>query len=438
MSAGMLAAAFDRLYDPRIGIIAGLDEAPPEPGSPDFIHVAARTCDTAVLGGAPGPFTVAAAAASRESAVIGALRAGLARYAAAFYERQGLPLSSYAEAGFPCIPPETLALFSQDQYRRAGFPYVPFDRDTPVRWARAIDLATGESIHVPAGLVWHPFRYVRSAGDRPVMPAHPAGLAAGDSVAEAALTGICEVVARDSAALFWHSLTAPPILDSATLPPPLRDLLGRFEIGGDRVTLLDVTTDNRVPSYVAALSSERPEAPSLVFGLAADLDPAAAVRGALLDLAAARREAVSAMFDRAAPSPTNDWEDVIEPADHLAFAADPGNRPLIASFLDSDDRRQLADRDNAATGSAGGDLEVLIGRVTGTGRRVLAANVTSEDLAELGLAVCRAVIPGYQPLAAGHALRALGGARLYETPQRLGYRGIMRGSAGNPAPHPFR
>jgi ribosomal protein S12 methylthiotransferase accessory factor len=46
-------------------------------------------------------------------------------------------------------------------------------------------------------------------------------------------------------------------------------------------------------------------------------------------------------------------------------------------------------------------------------------------------------VPGYQPLNAGHALRPLGGDRLYEVPQKLGYRGVARGSAGNTSPHPF-
>jgi ribosomal protein S12 methylthiotransferase accessory factor len=84
-----------------------------------------------------------------------------------------------------------------------------------------------------------------------------------------------------------------------------------------------------------------------------------------------------------------------------------------------------------------GDLDVATGRVALTGVRVLSANLTGTDLAGLGLAVCRVNVPGYQPLNPRHALRPLGGDRLYEVPQKLGYRGIPRGSAGNTLPHPF-
>jgi ribosomal protein S12 methylthiotransferase accessory factor len=438
MDFGNIAAGFDHIYDPKLGIISNLRELGREPGAPDFVHVTARTCNPAALGGVPGPFTTAGAAAMREAAVARALRAAVARYCAALYDRSGLPLSTFAEAEFPCIEPGAFALFSDGQYRRPGFPYVPFGADTPVRWAGAVDLATGARVHVPAGFLWFPFAYLRSAGDLPVVPAMPAGLACGDTVASAALSGIYEVVARDSAALFWHSGTPPPQLHPDTLTPVLLDLARRFTASGDRITILDLTTNNRIPTYAAVARSERPEAPAFAFAVAANLDPAAALEDALAELAETRRLARLAQRRRPLPSPANEWEDVIEIADHLNFAAARENSERIAFILASDDRRRLGERENAATGSVEGDLAAAVGRIASSGGRVLAANLTSEDVAELGLAVCRVVIPGYQPLTTGHGLRALGGARLYEVPQKLGYRGIARGSAGNAAPHPFR
>lgn len=438
MMDAVIAAVFDQLCDPRIGIVAGLGELGHEPGAPDYIHVAARTCDTATLGGVGGRFELGAAGATRDAAFAAAVAAAVARYAAALYARGDLPLSTRAAADFPCVEPRDFALFSDGQYRRPGFPYVPFTADTPVRWARAVDVATGEAMHVPAVLVWHPFHYVRSAGDLPVAPAGVGGLACGESVAAACLAGLYDVVARDSAALFWQSMTPPPVIDPDTLPASISSHVRRFEATGDRITLLDATTNNRIPAVIAVLASDRPAAPAFVFAAAADLDPAAAMAGALASLAESRRLARRALQTRPPPSPSNDWEDVIEPADHLNFAAARENAERVAFMLGSEDRRHLADRESGATGSAAGDLDVAIGRVALTGARVLSADLTSPDLAGLGLAVCRVLVPGYLPLNAGHALRALGGNRLYEAPQKLGYRGIPRGSAGNTFPHPFR
>jgi len=67
----------------------------------------------------------------------------------------------------------------------------------------------------------------------------------------------------------------------------------------------------------------------------------------------------------------------------------------------------------------------------------LLADVTTEDMRDLGLLVVRAVIPGFHPLFMGHQFRALGGTRLWEIPQKFGYPGISREHGDNPLPHPF-
>ncbi len=126
-----------------------------------------------------------------------------------------------------------------------------------------------------------------------------------------------------------------------------------------------------------------------------------------------------------------DWRD------HLAFGAAHENRGVLTFMISSEDRRSLVDYENAATGTAETDLEESVSRIVSTGCNVYAANLTSDDLGALGLNVCRVLVPGYQPLFAGHRHRALGSERLYEVPQKLGYRGIARTSTGNPAPHPF-
>jgi len=77
-------------------------------------------------------------------------------------------------------------------------------------------------------------------------------------------------------------------------------------------------------------------------------------------------------------------------------------------------------------------------RVNETGHQVLTVDVTSPDIATLGLSVVRAVVPGYHPLTFGHNRRALGG-RLKTLPPRLDWPG--QAEAGQPpdhlSPHPY-
>jgi ribosomal protein S12 methylthiotransferase accessory factor len=439
VSAGLTAVsdALDLVHDPRVGIIAGLEARAAEPGAPDFVHCAARTSDPSALRGERGPFTVTAAGLDRAHAAARATEQALARYCAALYERDGLPLAAPAEAGFRCIKPTDFALYSPAQYGEPGFPYVPFEAGTPVRWASVIELATGQQIFVPAVFVRHPFHYIRSGGDLPVAPPTASGLACREGVAAAALAGLCDVVARDGLAVFWQSRTAPPQVRVDSLAGRLAAIVARFEKTGDRIAVLDITTNHRVPSFAAVLLSDKSERPAFVVAAAAGLDPEAAIGDALLDLAETRRIAQDVRRRRPPPASANNWEEVVDWPDHLNFAGDPFNREHLAFIVSSEDRRSLLDYDATVASSPEADLETCVDRVKSSGHDAYAANLTSDDIAALGLAVCRVIIPGYQPIFPGHRFRALGGTRLYEVPQRLGYRGIPRGSSGNAAPHPF-
>jgi ribosomal protein S12 methylthiotransferase accessory factor len=427
----------DLVHDRRVGIIHRLEVLPAEAGAPDFVHVVAHVADPAVYGGERGSFTVAAAGVDRAAATARATALALARYCAALYERAGLPLASPAEATFPIVEPHDFTLYSRAQYAEPGFPFVPFETETPVRWASAIELSSGRQMFLPAAFIWFPFRYLRKGGDLPIAPVTASGLACGDNLADALYGGLCEVMARDGLAIFWQSRTAPPQVRIDGAGERLAGLVARFVRTGDRLAVLDVAGDHRLPCFAAVLISEHAERPAFVFAAAAGLDPAAAIAEALVKLAETQRITQEARRRWPPPSAANNWEDVIDRQDHLNFAADPFNRELVAFMLSSEDRRNLLDYDAAPSGSSETDLATSVTRVKASGHEVYAANLTSEDVTALSLAVCRVVVPGYQPLFPGHRVRALGGTRLYEVPQKLGYRGIPRGSSGNAAPYPF-
>jgi ribosomal protein S12 methylthiotransferase accessory factor len=434
---GAIAGSLDTLVDDTVGIISRLDPVPVAPGAPAFHHFEARVCDTGAFGGPTGESTVSAASVHRQAALAEAAAAALARYAAALYDRDQLPLASHAEAAFPAAKPSDFALFNEAQYASPGFPYVPATNETPLRWASAIDLLSGEVIHLPAAFVFHPFPYRRRGGDMPIAPPNAAGLASAEGIAEAALAGLAEIVRQDALALFWQAMTMPPQLVRETLSEPVRNCIRRFEAAGDRLALLDIATDNSVPAFLAIIASERPERPAFVLEGAADLDAETAVLNALARLAETRRRSLEAMSRVAAVSPANEWEDMVDPVDHLRFAADHANRACFEFTLASETSRDIGEYEPRAAGSVEADLETAVGLIGATGHRAYAANLTSDDIAMFGISVCRVLVPGYLPLHATHRLRALGGDRLYETPRRLGYRGVTRGSSGNPAPHPF-
>ena len=89
----------------------------------------------------------------------------------------------------------------------------------------------------------------------------------------------------------------------------------------------------------------------------------------------------------------------------------------------------------AATPTA--EFASLCARVEAAGSSAYAVDVTSPDVAELGLVVTKAVAPELCALDVAHGARFLGGRRLYGAAAALGLRAPLAASEVNPQPHPF-
>ena len=156
--------ALEYLIDPRVGIIESLEEVPRQAGAPALFYFFAKCCDTRGFCRQPNFSDTGGASADREVAMGKAIGEAVERYCSAIFDMEELPLSSYSSAAFSCLAPKEFALYSKEQYESQGFPFVPFENETMVRWAPARDLVTGESRYVPASMVYVPYFYDQEHG----------------------------------------------------------------------------------------------------------------------------------------------------------------------------------------------------------------------------------------------------------------------------------
>jgi ribosomal protein S12 methylthiotransferase accessory factor len=70
------------------------------------------------------------------------------------------------------------------------------------------------------------------------------------------------------------------------------------------------------------------------------------------------------------------------------------------------------------------------------GLEAIAVDLTTPEIAELGLSVPKVLVPGLAPLTAVHAMPALGSPRFREVPKKLGLTDPIHDQI-NPTPHPF-
>ena len=99
-------------------------------------------------------------------------------------------------------------------------------------------------------------------------------------------------------------------------------------------------------------------------------------------------------------------------------------RAAAAGFLDASEHRTPVELDRAARGrrSPPAWIAALCARVEAAGSSAYAVDVTSPDVAELGLTVTKMIAPELCALDVSHAARFLGGRRLYEAAAALGLR----------------
>jgi ribosomal protein S12 methylthiotransferase accessory factor len=425
------------LVDDHVGIIHEIEEVPRESGMPAFFFFFARACNTNAFCLQQNFGNTGGGSADRRMAMAKAIGEAVERYCAAIFDCEDLPLAAYASASFPCVSPGEFALHSKAQYEEKGFPFAPFDSDTLIRWTPAREAGTDELRYVPAAMVYVPYFHDVERGEQPIIQSISTGLACHGSIADASITAICEVIERDAFTMAWQAKLSMPRIRINSMSEAIRELVQRFERTGRSITLLDLTLDTGVPTILSVARHGSPEAPALVFAASSHLDPEQAARKSLEELAYTGLLAQHLKTYRPRIVAALRYDNIVEQDSHVHFYADHANAHLADFLFESSRMIEFAEIADLSTDTSEEDLRILIERVRGTGHKVLMADLTTPDIAELGLSVVRAIIPGFHPMFLGHRVRALGGRRLWEIPKALGYPGIDRATGDNPAPHPY-
>ncbi|MEZ4341547.1 MAG: YcaO-like family protein [Nitrospirales bacterium] len=425
------------LVDESIGIIHHVKELPVEPGSPNFFHFYARACNTMAFCAQRNSADAGGASTSRERALAKAMGEALERYCGALYNQEDLPLSSFESAPFSCVVPTEFALYTPAQIGQKGFPFVAFEKTTKLHWIPAIDIMSNKSCHVPACMVFVPYRYDREKGEWPILQPISTGLACHMGYWVAGVSAICEVIERDAFTIYWQAQLSPQRIEIKTLSEANQEIVSRFEGTGKRVNLFLLRMDHRIPVILSVLNCRETEMPSLCFALSCHLNPEIAVRKSLEELAHSYRFCRLLKNSRPRFPPTPDFSNVVDRDSHVALYCDHKNIALADFLFRSRKKIPFAEIGNQSTGDAKKDLGVLRKEINSIGHRILLIDLTTPELQNLGIFVIRAVIPGLHPLCVGHHIRALGGSRIREVPEKIGFRKKGEGLGHNSVPHPL-
>src|SRR5262249_40551 len=146
------------------------------------------------------------------------------RYSCGYFGDEPRQRARIDHLGERAVHPQDILQFSQAQYRdreisntvgSCGCNWVPapFDAEREIDWTPAWSLTFRRTVWLPTAFCY--FRYPLPA-DHQFCVADSNGCAAGNTLEEAILQGLLELVERDACALWWYNRICRPGIDLAS------------------------------------------------------------------------------------------------------------------------------------------------------------------------------------------------------------------------------
>ena len=253
----------------RVSDITGLDRV----GIPIYSCVRPRAAEGAVS-------VYSGKGVTDVLARVSALMEALERYSAEVRPQdEGIMIKgSYKELSprYSLVDPATLILPNVTSYSPSA----------TLRWIKGYDLVQREEVLVPVSTVFHPYT---PKEDLHIFKTNTNGLASGNTIEEAILHGLMEVIERDAWSLAELSKDGGELIEVSEEYELVRGLIEKFEKALIEIHLRNITSDLGIPVIAAVSDDLLLKDPALLtIGFGAHLDPEIAAVRALLEVAQSR------------------------------------------------------------------------------------------------------------------------------------------------------
>ena len=348
-------------------------------------------------------------------AKVGAICEAIERYNGVFRGNEPSHRASWAAVAENAVHPEELLLFSDKQYagrdefnkQPNSYHVVParLDPDREIDWSVAWSLTHERTRDVPSAYCWygHP-----DVAEHFFCATDANGNAAGNTIEEAILQGLMELVERDSVALWWYNRARRPAVDLDALGEPYVDLVREYYARLDRdIWMLDLTSDLGIPAFAGVSRRHGGPVEDLLMGFGAHLDPHTAAMRALTEL----NQFLPAVNERNPDGSTNYWMDDPDAITWWTTATLASEQYLLPHAEQPPSRHE--DFASLASDDIAEDVRRCVSRLADLGHEVLVVDQTRPDIE---LSVVKVMVPGLR-----HFWRRLGPGRLYDVPTALGW-----------------
>jgi ribosomal protein S12 methylthiotransferase accessory factor len=198
------------------------------------------------------------------------------------------------------------------------------DLDGPLLLALARDLESGAECAIPAELIYYPAPEVGQS----LFGSSTNGLASGNSVLEATIQALLELIERDIWS-FEFVRNVSKLVEAASLPDGVREIVGRAEQNGLQLKVRTIPNDYGIPFFAAfVFDLNNPSRKTFNGGWACDLDRDRALIRAVNEAAQSR----VAFIHGGRKAPASDADEQVRR--HMMGVSDPRQQVLLTDIPD--------------------------------------------------------------------------------------------------------
>jgi ribosomal protein S12 methylthiotransferase accessory factor len=422
-----------RLVDSVTGPITSFQVYDPVPPDPPLTHCVVTLADEGWQQVGQSLVSCGGAALKPQDAEAAALGEVLER-ASAVLPSDDVVSARYDDVKAEAVDPCAWDLFDPATQAKPDFPYARPSRSEIINWVWGWSVTRSQPTLIPASRVFLSGTLNRLGGpaDYPLV----SGFATGNTLEEATLSALLEVIERDSFMIAWANRLP---LRHATFCNPARCAsvyAAAFEQPGLEARCGVIELDLGAPVAIAMVRSTRRGDPALAVASAADADPEHACQRALSELATNRVYVRHIMSETEGDRAQISSDEVRDGRTHGLLFARPDMASEVAFWWNRTET--LASFEPTPSTSVCAKLFSLVRAVDRAGLEVLMVDLTPPEVRDLGLWTVKALVPGTYPMNFDSRWAQFGGARITEAPVQAGLRSRPLPIRDlNRVPHPF-
>lgn len=185
-------------------------------------------------------------------ALIKSISEAFERYCSVLIDKRRIINSSYLKlinTNVNCMDPKLFETFSDEQYNLSNFPYKKIKDYDDILWVDGVYVNENKSCLLPATFV---YLYNEEGFNKSSYFEISSGLACHETLENAILNGILELIERDSFMLVWKRKLKVKKIDINTITnSKICDLLNQLKKNNIDIYILDISLDYDIPIILA-------------------------------------------------------------------------------------------------------------------------------------------------------------------------------------------